>query len=182
MPLPRVYVGFRAPVYGDHRLDALEVASQLLAGGKGSRLYRRLVRDEKIAQDVSFFSLGLIGGASIAAGQAGMSVGPTAQLNDATFTRPLLDTRSSDVTRFSDESSFTFHRDYVWTQSIDVNGDGRVDGIDEQLVSLGHLDVTDVTFPGHSPVAGRVVHRGDVLSTEVCSSQVRVGAVSRARF
>jgi predicted Zn-dependent peptidase len=70
VPLPRHFFGFRAPVIGDPRFDALEVASQILAGGKGSRLFRRLVREDKIAQDVSFFSLGLVGGASIAAGQA----------------------------------------------------------------------------------------------------------------
>jgi predicted Zn-dependent peptidase len=70
VPLPRHFFGFRVPMIGDPRLDALEVAAQILAGGKGSRLYRRLIRDEKIAQDVSFFVLGLIGGASIAAGQA----------------------------------------------------------------------------------------------------------------
>jgi predicted Zn-dependent peptidase len=70
VPLPRHYFGFRAPRFGDHRLDALEVAAQILAGGKGSRLYRRLVREERIAQDVAFFALGFVGGASIAAGQA----------------------------------------------------------------------------------------------------------------
>ena len=70
VPLPRIYVGFRAPVYGDPRLDALEVAGQILAGGKGSRLHRRLVRDERIAQDVALFALGFVGGASVAAGWA----------------------------------------------------------------------------------------------------------------
>jgi predicted Zn-dependent peptidase len=70
VPLPRIYVGYRAPVYGDPRLDALEVAGQILAGGKGSRLHRRLVRDERIAQDVALFALGFIGGASVAAGWA----------------------------------------------------------------------------------------------------------------
>jgi predicted Zn-dependent peptidase len=70
VPLPRVYVAFRAPVFGDTRLDALDIAAQVLAGGKGSRLHRRLVRDERIAQDVALFSLGFIGGASIAAGWA----------------------------------------------------------------------------------------------------------------
>jgi zinc protease len=70
VPLPRIYVGFRAPVFGDSRLDALEVAGQILAGGKGSRLHRRLVRDERIAQDVALFALGFIGGASVAAGWA----------------------------------------------------------------------------------------------------------------
>ena len=62
VPLPRVHVGFRAPVFGDPRLDALDLAGQILAGGKGSRLNRRLVRDERIAQDVALFTLGFIGG------------------------------------------------------------------------------------------------------------------------
>jgi predicted Zn-dependent peptidase len=75
VPLPRHFFGFRAPVIGDPAFDAMEVASQILAGGKGSRLYARLVRDEQIAQDVSFFSLGLIGGASIVAGQATVRLG-----------------------------------------------------------------------------------------------------------
>jgi predicted Zn-dependent peptidase len=70
IPLPRVYVGFRAPQYGDPRLDALDVASQILAGGKGSRLHRRLVRQERIAQDVALFTLGFVGGGSITAGWA----------------------------------------------------------------------------------------------------------------
>jgi zinc protease len=68
VPLPRIYVGFRAPVYGDPRLDALDVAGQILAGGKGSRLHRRLVREERIAQDVALFTLGFVGGASVCAG------------------------------------------------------------------------------------------------------------------
>jgi predicted Zn-dependent peptidase len=70
VPLPRIYVGYRAPAFGDPRLDALEVAGQILAGGKGSRLHRRLVRDERIAQDVALFALGFVGGASVATGWA----------------------------------------------------------------------------------------------------------------
>ncbi|HEX5589101.1 MAG TPA: pitrilysin family protein [Candidatus Limnocylindrales bacterium] len=70
VPLPRIHWGFRAPVYGDPRLDALDLAGQILAGGKGSRLHRRLVREERLAQDVTLFSMGLIGGPSIAAGWA----------------------------------------------------------------------------------------------------------------
>ena len=70
VPLPRVYVGFRAPVFGDPRLDALDIASQVLAGGRGSRLHRRLVRDERIAQDVALVALGFVGGASVCAGWA----------------------------------------------------------------------------------------------------------------
>jgi predicted Zn-dependent peptidase len=70
VPLPRIYWGFRGPAFGDRRLDALDLAGQILAGGKGSRLHRRLVREEQIAQDVGLFSMGFVGGASVTAGLA----------------------------------------------------------------------------------------------------------------
>jgi predicted Zn-dependent peptidase len=70
VPLPRIHWGFRGPLYGDRRLDALDLAAQILAGGKGSRLHRRLVREERLAQDVALFSMGLIAGASVTAGWA----------------------------------------------------------------------------------------------------------------
>jgi predicted Zn-dependent peptidase len=89
VPLTRHFFGFRAPVLGDPRFDALEVASQILAGGKGSRLYRRLVREDRIAQDVSFFALGLIGGASIAAGQATVVPGVDPAVVEAAFEEEL---------------------------------------------------------------------------------------------
>ena len=70
VPLPRVYLGYRAPAIPDRRLYALEVAAQVLAGGKGSRLHRRLVREERIAQDVALFVLPLVAGPSLVAGWA----------------------------------------------------------------------------------------------------------------
>jgi predicted Zn-dependent peptidase len=70
VPLPRIYFGFRAPPFGDPRLDALDLAGQIIAGGKGSRLHRRLVRDERLAQDIALFSMGFVGGASVTAGWA----------------------------------------------------------------------------------------------------------------
>ena len=70
VPLPRIHWGFRGPVFGDPRLDALDLAGQILAGGKGSRLHRRLVREERLAQDVALFSMGLVAGASVTAGWA----------------------------------------------------------------------------------------------------------------
>ena len=79
VPLPRVYLGFRAPKFGDERLDALDIAAQILAGGKGSRLHRRLVRDERIAQDIALVPLGFVGGASIVAGWATVRPGVTVE-------------------------------------------------------------------------------------------------------
>jgi zinc protease len=68
VPLERVHFGFRMPAFGTPEFDALEVASQILAGGKGSRLHKRLVRERRIAQDVTAFALPLVSGASIYAG------------------------------------------------------------------------------------------------------------------
>jgi predicted Zn-dependent peptidase len=70
VPLPRMIWGFRSPLFGDPRLEALDIAGQILAGGKGSRLHRRLVREDRLAQDVALFSMGLVGGASLTAGWA----------------------------------------------------------------------------------------------------------------
>jgi zinc protease len=53
--LPRLYISWLTPALfkpGDAELD---VVSQILAGGKNSRLYKRLVYDLQIAQDVSAF-------------------------------------------------------------------------------------------------------------------------------
>jgi zinc protease len=53
--LPRLYLTWLTPALfkpGDAELD---VVSQILAGGKNSRLYKRLVYDLQIAQDVSAF-------------------------------------------------------------------------------------------------------------------------------
>src|SRR5207253_1338729 len=51
--LPRVYLAWLTPTIfkpGDAEAD---VAAQILGAGKASRLYRSLVYDKKIAQDVS---------------------------------------------------------------------------------------------------------------------------------
>jgi predicted Zn-dependent peptidase len=68
VPLERVHVGYRCPAFGTREFDALEVATQILAGGRGSRLHKRLVREERVAQDVAFFVLPLVAGSSISAG------------------------------------------------------------------------------------------------------------------
>jgi predicted Zn-dependent peptidase len=99
VPLPRVYLGFRAPAFGDRRLDALELASQIVAGGKGSRLHRRLVREERIAQDVALFTLGFVGGASITAGWATVRPGVDVDRVEATFEEELERLGREPVTR-----------------------------------------------------------------------------------
>jgi zinc protease len=51
--LPRVYIGFRAPAYGKREWYAGDLLAAVMAGGKSSPLYRDLVYDRQIAQDVA---------------------------------------------------------------------------------------------------------------------------------
>jgi predicted Zn-dependent peptidase len=50
--LPRVYLGFRAPAYGRREWYTADLLAAVLAGGKSSPLYRDLVYERQIAQDV----------------------------------------------------------------------------------------------------------------------------------
>ncbi len=52
VPQARVYKVWNIPAWGSADLDYLNLASDVLASGKTSRLYKRLVYDEQIATDV----------------------------------------------------------------------------------------------------------------------------------
>jgi zinc protease len=60
--LPRLYLAWLTPRLHAPGDAALDVASSVLTGGKNSRLYKRLVYEEQMAQDVSAFqSSGALG-------------------------------------------------------------------------------------------------------------------------
>lgn len=58
VPQARVYKVWNVSAFGDPSLDHLTLASVVLATGRTSRLYRRLVYEDQIATDVSAFVLG----------------------------------------------------------------------------------------------------------------------------
>ena len=53
--LPRVYLAWLTPRHFEPGDAALDVVADILAGGKNSRLYKRLVYDMQIAQDVQAY-------------------------------------------------------------------------------------------------------------------------------
>jgi predicted Zn-dependent peptidase len=65
VPLPRVYLAYRMPVFGTDAFDDLSVAADVLGVGRASRLYGVLVRERQLAQDVSVFPFPVVGGASM---------------------------------------------------------------------------------------------------------------------
>ena len=65
VPLPRIYAAYRMPTFGTDGFNALEVAVDLLGSGRASRLYRALVREQQLAQDVTTFAFPVVGGAAV---------------------------------------------------------------------------------------------------------------------
>ncbi|HEY7464897.1 MAG TPA: pitrilysin family protein [Candidatus Limnocylindria bacterium] len=65
VPLPRVYLAYRIPVFGTDAFEDLTVASDVLGTGRASRLYHSLVRERQLAQDVTVFPFPIVGGASM---------------------------------------------------------------------------------------------------------------------
>lgn len=65
VPLPRVIMAFRIPPYGSEEFTVAEVARAVLGTGRASRLYRRLVRERRVAKDVVSYAFPLLSGASM---------------------------------------------------------------------------------------------------------------------
>jgi zinc protease len=62
--LPRIYLAWRIPPYGDDGYYVADILSELLASGKSARLYRSLVRERQVARGVGAFVLPVVTGAS----------------------------------------------------------------------------------------------------------------------
>ena len=65
VPLPRVILGMRIPPYSSGGFTTAEVARSVLGTGKASRLYRRLVREQRVAKDVVSYAFPLLSGAGL---------------------------------------------------------------------------------------------------------------------
>jgi predicted Zn-dependent peptidase len=77
--LPRVYLAFRSPVFGDPHYYAASVCGAILGMRNGSRLHRRLVRERQIAAEAHAFTFDLTKGADLlvldVTGRQGLSSG-----------------------------------------------------------------------------------------------------------
>jgi zinc protease len=63
--LPRLFMAFRAPVFGSEDYYAASVCSALLGMRKGSRLHRSLVRERQVAAEASAFTFDLAKGTDL---------------------------------------------------------------------------------------------------------------------
>ncbi|HEV8516744.1 MAG TPA: pitrilysin family protein [Candidatus Limnocylindrales bacterium] len=133
VPLERVHFGFRTPPFGTTAFDALELTGQILAGGKGSRLHRSLVRERRIAQDVTAFALPLVTGGSIFAGWATVRPESDAATVETAFLEELERLGAEPVTQ--DELS----RAQALIESMELAALGRVEEVADRLAMYATL-------------------------------------------
>ena len=65
VPLARLFLAFRIPVFGSSEWYAASVAGAVLGLRRGSRLYRSLVRERQLASEVSAFTYDLTAGCDL---------------------------------------------------------------------------------------------------------------------
>ena len=65
VPLPRIHLAFRIPPFGSEEFYEADVLTNLLAGGKSSRMYRSLVREQRLAQSVVAFAFPIVTGSAM---------------------------------------------------------------------------------------------------------------------
>ncbi len=63
--LPRVYLAYRIPPFGTDEYFTALVASYILGYGKAALLYRTLVREQQVAQDVVTYAFPIVVGAAM---------------------------------------------------------------------------------------------------------------------
>ena len=81
--LPRVYVAYRVPPFGEDEFLTALVTSYILTYGKASLLYRTLVRERHAVQDVVSFAFPIVVGAAMLAIWATARPGRTAAETEA---------------------------------------------------------------------------------------------------
>jgi zinc protease len=89
VPLPRVHLAFRTPPFGTRAYFALDLLCEVLAGGKGARMYADLVRDRRLARAVAAFAFPVVTGASLAVVRATTPPGGDVAALEAALTEHL---------------------------------------------------------------------------------------------
>ncbi len=102
VPLVRVYVGGRIPPASHDDFWAADVATSVLADGRASRLYRSLVREQQLANDVVSFAFPLLHGRSMMLSWATGYPGADPEVLEAALVQELealADVRTAEVER-----------------------------------------------------------------------------------
>jgi zinc protease len=133
--VPRLFLAFRAPVFGSPAYYAGSVCAAVLGQRRGSRLYRALVREREVASDVSAFTWDLAKGADLFVADATARPGIEASTLEAAVVEEIDRLRADGVSADErDRALALIETDYVY--SMQSAGD-RADAISKFATLLG---------------------------------------------
>lgn len=155
--LPRLYLAWRSPEAYSAGDAAATALAQVLAGGKNSRLYKRLVYDMQIAQDVAAFQDGnrLAGRfLLIATARPGHTLGELLAVIDEEIARVKAEGATErELQRFSNQSEAAF------LNGLETVGgfSGKADQLNAYLVNTGTPDYFEADLSRYCVLSPRNV-------------------------
>ncbi|MDQ8153141.1 MAG: pitrilysin family protein [Gemmatimonadota bacterium] len=155
--VPRLFLAFRAPVFGSPAYYAGSVCAAVLGQRRGSRLYRALVREREVASDVSAFTWDLAKGADLFVADATARPGIDAATLESAVVGEIDRLRTEGVSPDELERALALiETDYV--SSMQSAGD-RADAISKFATLLG-----DPTVVNRQVAQYRAVTAADVTA------------------
>jgi zinc protease len=181
--LPRLYLAWHTPPYLSPSDGALEGLASILASGKNSRLYKRLVYELQVAQDVSAFQqAGALGSSFvvIATARAGHGLEEIRRLIDEEIATIKAEPPSErEVQRFQNQAETDVLSRLERVGGFGGKADqlnqyyfyaGNPDWFEEDLARYGTVSPTDVRA-----VANRYLGPGRVVLSIVPSGKAELG-------
>ncbi|HMA04217.1 MAG TPA: pitrilysin family protein [Gemmatimonadaceae bacterium] len=170
--LPRLFLGFRAPVFGTEAHYVATVLAAILGTGKGSRFQRALVRDREIASEASAFTFDLAKGADLLIADATARPGISAEVLETEVVREIDRVRSEGVTD-SDVQRAVALLETALVSSLQSAGD-RADKLSMFATYLGDPTLVNEQTERYQRVTAAQVSR---LAREMLGEDNRVSLV-----
>lgn len=133
--VPRVFLAFRSPVFGSDGYFAALLCTAILGSGRGSRLYRTIVRDRQLASVATAFTFDLAKGTDLLVIDATARPGVTAEaLEDGIVS--LVDTLCSAGVSDEERARVTALEEMAFVSSLQSAGE-RADRLSRYATYLG---------------------------------------------
>jgi len=178
--LPRLFLAFRAPVFGNEAHYIATVLATILGTGKGSRFQRALVRDREIASEASAFTFDLAKGADLLIADVTARPGISAELLETEVVREIDRVRTEGVTD-DDVRRAVALLETALVSSLQSAGD-RADKLSMFATYLGDPSLVNEQADRYQRVSAEQVSRlaGEMLGEDNRVSLVYVPAHSAA--
>ena len=143
--VPRVFLAFRSPVFGRDGYYAASLCTAILGTGRGSRLYRTLVRDRQLASMATAFTFDLAKGTDLLVIDATARPGVTAEALEEGIVS-LVDTMCRVGVSDEERARVTALEEMAFVSSLQSAGE-RADRLSRFATYLGDARLVNEHLP-----------------------------------